>query len=64
VARLLIFTQVWAVLISVGNLVLHDDRHPVPVTLWTALAIIVATARGSGWLKRSACSFTARLGYR
>jgi hypothetical protein len=43
-ARLLIFTQVGAVLIGVGNLVLHNARHPVPVTLWTFLAIIAGTA--------------------
>ena len=64
VVRLLIFTQVWAVLIGVGNLVLHNAGHPVPVTLWTAQAIVASTARGRGWLKRIACSFTARLGCR
>lgn len=44
VARLLIFTQVGAVLFGVGDLVLHNARHPVPVTLWTWLAVIAAAA--------------------
>src|SRR5580658_2516404 len=44
VARLLILVQVAVVLIGIGNLVLHSARHPVPVTLWTCLAI----AAGAG----------------
>jgi hypothetical protein len=43
-ARLLIFTQVGAVLFGVGDLVLHNTRHPVPAALWTWLAVIAAVA--------------------
>jgi LDH2 family malate/lactate/ureidoglycolate dehydrogenase len=28
------------VLLGVGNLVLHRAQHPMPVTLWTWLAIV------------------------
>ena len=44
VARLLILVQVAIVLTGVGNLVLHSARHPVPVSLWTFLAVVAGTA--------------------
>lgn len=45
-ARLLILIQVAVVLVGVGNLVLHNPRHPVPVGLWTWLAIVAWAATG------------------
>jgi hypothetical protein len=45
-ARLLILIQVAVVLIGVGNLVLHNPRHPVPVVLWTWLAIVAWASTG------------------
>jgi hypothetical protein len=41
-ARFLIVIDAAAVLVGVGNLVLHRVQHPVPVTLWTCLAIVTA----------------------
>lgn len=45
-ARLLILMQAAVVLIGVGNLVLHNPRHPVPVNLWTWLMIVAWAATG------------------
>lgn len=45
-ARLLILAQTAVVLIGVGNLVLHNPRHPVPVGLWTWLMIVAWAAAG------------------
>jgi hypothetical protein len=39
-ARFLIVIDAAVVLVGVGNLVLHSAQHPVPVTLWTWLAIV------------------------
>ena len=40
VARLLILLDAAVVLVGVGNLVLHRAQHPIPVTIWTWLAIV------------------------
>ena len=45
-ARLLILIQAAVVLIGVGNLVLHDPRHAVPVHLWTWLMVVAWAATG------------------
>lgn len=45
-ARLLILVHVAVVLIGVGNLVLHNPRHAVPVHLWTWLTIVAWAATG------------------
>ena len=39
-ARFLILIDAAAVLVGVGYLVLHHVQHPVPVTVWTWLAIV------------------------
>lgn len=44
VARLLILTEVTVVLIGVGNLVLHQAAHGMPVILWTWLAAVAGAA--------------------
>jgi tryptophan-rich sensory protein len=44
VARLLILVQAAGVLLGVGNLVLHNSRHPVPFALWTGLAVAAGLA--------------------
>lgn len=44
VARTLILTEVVVVLIGVGNLVLHQTAHGLPVTLWTWLAVVAGAA--------------------
>jgi hypothetical protein len=41
-ARVLILTDVMVVLTAVGNLVLHLSKHPMPVGLWTWLALVAA----------------------
>jgi hypothetical protein len=43
-ARCLIMIDAAVVLIGVANLVLHRAQRPVPVTLWTWLAIVAGTA--------------------
>jgi hypothetical protein len=43
VARLLILIQAGVVLVGVGNLVLHNPGHPVPVRLWTWLTAVAVT---------------------
>jgi hypothetical protein len=45
-ARLLILVQAAVVLIGVGNLVLHNPQHAVPVSLWTWLTIVAWAATG------------------
>jgi hypothetical protein len=40
VARLLVLLDAAVVLVAVGNLVLHSSQHPIPVTIWTWLAIV------------------------
>jgi hypothetical protein len=45
-ARLLILVQAAVVLIGVGNLVLHNPQHAVPVSLWTWLMIVACVATG------------------
>ena len=40
VARLLILLDAAVVLVGVGNLTLHSPLHPIPVTIWTWLAIV------------------------
>jgi hypothetical protein len=39
-ARMLILIQAAVVLVGVGNLVLHNAAHPLPVVLWTWLMIV------------------------
>jgi hypothetical protein len=45
-ARLLIGIDVVVILIGVGDLVLHQTGHPVPVRLWTVLAVVAAVVTG------------------
>jgi len=45
-ARLLILVQAAVVLIGVGNLVLHNPQHAVPVSLWNWLMIVAWAATG------------------
>ena len=41
-ARLLIGVDVLVILVGVGDLVLHQAGHPMPVMLWTVLAVVAA----------------------
>jgi hypothetical protein len=45
-ARLLIGVDVIVILIAVGDLVLHQAGHPMPVKLWTVLSIVAAVVTG------------------
>lgn len=43
-ARLLILADAAAVLVGVGDLVLHQAGGPLPVTVWTVLTVVTAVA--------------------